>query len=102
MRCLCSEKCICGTPEIRIDPDVEAFATKIYEWETERVRTRLKFLGRDPDERHLRKSNNKGSLSLRKILWNLLKLLASCEAEPTSESLKKVTCPYSTHIHTAI
>jgi hypothetical protein len=94
MHCLCYNDCFCGTPSIKIDPDIGAFADGVAKNEEKRIDTRFKFLGIKDDLRpkykrayKLVKERPKG---LRYLLWELIVILAPMDQEPPLEVLKRV------------
>ena len=89
MRCLCYQECVCGTPEVDIDPDIERFADNVRNLELERVASRSQFLEVDasiPDTRTDEKPSG-----LRHVLWELVKMLAPMDGKPSLRNLKSVS-----------
>jgi hypothetical protein len=90
MRCLCLGQCTCGTPEIEIHPDIEAFAEGV------REREREWFVKYGGDEYNSRRRieppnvNQKLGISLRKCIWTLLRVLTPMSSAPSFDELNAV------------
>jgi hypothetical protein len=90
MRCLCHEDCVCGTPEIDIDPNIEAFAEQVRKHENFRVEFRRPFLRVQPD---LPRQRDESPSGLRYLLWELIKILGPMNGNPSKNTLKLVCIP---------
>jgi hypothetical protein len=90
MRCLCYEDCVCGTPVINIDPNVEAFAHRIRLNELQRVNKRLEFLRLEGDLPARRGNGSERPTGLRYLLWELLIILGPMSGSPSIASLERV------------
>jgi hypothetical protein len=94
MHCLCYNDCYCGTPSVKLDPDIADFAQGVADNEDERINTRLRFLGLENDllpkfDRvyQIVKERPKG---LRYLLWELIRILAPMDRNPYLSALAKV------------
>jgi hypothetical protein len=91
MRCLCLGRCTCGTPEVEIDPRVKAFADGVRERESEWL---VKY---GSCEYNLRRGikppnvNQQGSVSLRRSIWSLIRVLAPMSVTPSYAQLNTVS-----------
>jgi hypothetical protein len=65
VRCLYYEDCVCGTPEINVNPNVEVFADLVRSNERERVKKRLDFLRLESDLPTSRGNDNERPSGLR-------------------------------------
>jgi hypothetical protein len=87
MHCLCFQDCVCGTPEINIDPHIEAFAEEVRSNEADRVDARVQFLQLQPD---LPRQRDERPSGLQYLLWELIKILGPMNGNPSKNTLKLV------------